>query len=175
MKIYIGSDHAGLELKGELIPFIQGLGYDTEDKGAFSFDPQDDYPDFIKPVAEAVAKDSNAKGIVIGKSGQGEAMCANRIKGVRAAVFYGPPFQWKELSWLKWFSINSAAGNMQSSEFATLQNLVKLSREHNNANVLSLAGGFIDFSIVQRIVKLWLETPFTNEERHVRRLKKLDA
>ena len=145
MKIYIGSDLAGFELKGRLIPFLKELGHEVEDKGAFALDPQDDYPDFIKPVAEAVSKDPEAKGIVIGKSGQGEAMCANRYKGVRTAVWYGSDDE-----------------------------LLKLSREHNDANVLSLAAGFIDQDELFEGVKLWLETPFSGDERHVRRIAKLD-
>ena len=146
MKIYVGSDHAGFELKGKLIEFLKGLGHEVEDKGPSSFNKDDDYPDFVKQVAEAVAQDPNAKGIVIGKSGQGEAMCANRVKGARAAVWYG--------------------GNME---------IVKLSREHNDANILSLAAGFISEEEAKNAVRLWLETSFTNEERHIRRLTKLDA
>ena len=145
MKIFIGSDHAGFELKGKLVPFLKELGHEVEDKGPLQYDQNDDYPDFIKPVAAAVAGDNSAKGIVLGKSGQGEAMCANRVMGVRAAVFYGG-----------------------SAE------LVKLSREHNDANVLSLAAGFLNEEEAKSALKLWLETPFPNEERHVRRIKKLD-
>ncbi len=90
MKIYIGSDHAGFEIKEKLKAYLGelGLGYKVEDKGAFSYDTDDDYPDFIRPVAEAVAKDLNSRGIILGGSGQGEAMCANRVPGARAAVFY---------------------------------------------------------------------------------------
>lgn len=145
MKIYLGADHAGFELKEKLMPFLKKLGYEVEDKGAFKYDKNDDYPDFIKPVAEAVAKDSNAKGIIMGKSGQGEAMCANRTKGARAAVFYGGPGE-----------------------------IIRLSREHNDANILALAGGFVGEQIAKESVKAWLEIPFVGEERHVRRLKKLD-
>src|SRR3989344_1840799 len=89
MRIFIGSDHAGFELKVKLIPFLKELGHEVEDKGALEYNKDDDYPDFIKPVAEEISKDSNARGIVIGKSGQGEAMCVNRVKGVRAVVYYG--------------------------------------------------------------------------------------
>ncbi|MEK7147937.1 MAG: RpiB/LacA/LacB family sugar-phosphate isomerase [Patescibacteria group bacterium] len=144
MKIFIGSDHAGFELKGKLIPFLKDLGHEVEDKGAFEYNKDDDYPDFIKPIAEAVSNDKNTKGIVIGNSGQGEAICANRIKGVRAAVYYG--------------------GNLE---------VIKLSREHNDANVLSLGAGFLGEESFEAI-KMWLETPFSGEERHVRRLAKLD-
>ncbi|KKU14915.1 ribose-5-phosphate isomerase [Candidatus Wolfebacteria bacterium RIFCSPLOWO2_01_FULL_45_19] len=146
MMIYIGSDHAGFEMKEELKKYLSGLGHQVEDKGAFSRDPADDYPDFIFLVAKAVAADKNSRGLVMGKSGQGEAMTANRVKGVRAAVWYG--------------------GNAE---------LLKLSREHNDANVLSLAAGFVSIEEAKEAVELWLNTPFSNEERHVRRIKKLDA
>ena len=92
MKIYIGTDHAGFELKNKLKDYLSnlGLGYEVIDKGAFSFDADDDYPDFIRPVAEAVASEEGSFGIILGGSGFGEAICANRVKGARAVVFYGP-------------------------------------------------------------------------------------
>lgn len=145
MKIFIGSDHAGFELKQKLIPFVGSLGYEVVDKGAFSFDAQDDYPDFIIPVAEAVAKDSNSRGIILGGSGQGEAIAANHVKGIRAAVFYGGPLD-----------------------------IVELSREHNDANVLSLGARFVAEGEAETAVKFWLETPFSEDKRHARRIKKID-
>ena len=149
MKIYIGSDHAGFEMKGKLKAFLVDLSYEVEDKGAFRLDTEDDYPDFVQPVAEAVAKDnleaqllSNSSfGIILGGSGQGEAMCANRVKGVRSAVYYGG-----------------------------LLEIPKLAREHNNANILSLGARFISQEEAEQVVKIFLETPFSNEERHVRRI-----
>ena len=147
MKIYIGSDHAGFELKEKLIPFLKELGHEVEDRGAFSYDPQDDYPDFVAPIALAITSDpERSRGIVIGKSGQGEAMCANRRKGVRAAIWYG--------------------GNMET---------IKLSREHNDANILSLGAGLVGEEMALEAVKLWLETPFSGDGRHIRRIEKLDA
>jgi ribose 5-phosphate isomerase B len=145
MKIFIASDHAGFELKGTLIPYLQELGCVVEDKGPFAYDAVDDYPDFIKLVAEVVDKGGKVRGVIIGKSGQGEAMQANRFKGVRAAVYYG--------------------GNME---------IVKLSREHNDSNILSLAAGFVSEEEAKSAIKLWLETPFSEEARHVRRINKLD-
>jgi ribose 5-phosphate isomerase B len=145
MKIYIGSDHAGFGLKEKIKNFLYELGHEVEDKGPSSYNPSDDYPDFVRPVAEAVARDGEARGIVIGKSGQGEAMCANRERGIRAAVYYG--------------------SNVE---------IVKLSREHNDSNVLSLAAGFISADEAMNVVKLWLSTPFSEEERHIRRIAKLD-
>lgn len=148
MKIYIGSDHAGLELKEKLIPFLTELGHEVENKGAFSYDPQDDYPDFVKPVAEAVSADPEARGIVLGGSGQGEAICANRFKGVRAFEYYAP-----------------SRGEV---------NIVEDSRSHNNSNVISLGARFLSEDEAKEAVKLWLETPFSGDERHVRRIEKID-
>ena len=144
-KIYIGADHAGFELKEKLIPFIKGLGFEIVDKGAFALDLLDDYPDFIALVAKAIAADDSAFGIVIGGSGQGEAIVANRFKGVRAAVYYG--------------------GNPE---------IVKISREHNDSNALAIGARFASAAEAKRAVALWLATPFSNEERHVRRLNKID-
>ena len=144
MKIYIGADHAGFEMKEMLKKYLVGLKYEVEDKGAFKYQPEDDYPDFILPVARAVAADPESRGIVIGGSGEGEAMCANRVKGARAAVFYGGNFE-----------------------------IIELSRKHNNANILSLGARFIDDEIAKKAVELWLKTPFEGG-RHDARLKKLD-
>jgi ribose 5-phosphate isomerase B len=144
--IYIGSDHAGYELKEKLKIFIKELGYEIEDKGAFILDNEDDYPDFIKPVAEAVALDKNNKGIILGGSGQGEAICANKVKGIRASVYYGH-----------------------------LLEMIKVTREHNNANVLSLGARFITDESAKEAVKVFLETEFKNGERHVRRINKLES
>ncbi len=141
MKIYIGADHAGFELKEGLKPYLEELGHEVVDKGAHALDAKDDYPDYIDPVAAAVSTEPLSFGIVIGGSGQGEAMASNRIKGVRAAVYYG--------------------GN---------EEIIKLSREHNNANVLSLGARFMDLAEAKKAVKLWLETKFSEDERHIRRL-----
>ncbi len=145
MKIYIGTDHAGFELKESLIPFLRELGHTVEDKGAHSYEALDDYPDFIRPVAEAVAGDSESRGIILGGSGQGEAMCANRVTGVRAAVYYGGPFD-----------------------------IAVLSREHNDANILSLGARFVDEDEAKEVVRIWLATPFGGEVKHARRIAKLD-
>lgn len=145
MKIFIGTDHAGFEIKEHLVPFLKSLGHEVEDLGAHTLEPLDDYPDYIKPVALAVAEHDGSKGIILGGTGQGEAMCANRVPGIRAAVYYGGPFD-----------------------------VVLLSREHNDANILSLGARFIDTDEAEGVVKVWLETKFSGDERHVRRLKKLD-
>lgn len=145
MKIYLATDHAGFELKEYLKKHLVMLEYDVEDCGAFVNDPQDDYPDFIEIAALKVAQTPTAKGIVIGGSGQGEAMAANKVKGIRAAVYYG--------------------GN---------EELVKLSREHNDANILSLGARFLSQEEALDVVKLWIKTPFSQDERHKRRIEKLD-
>ena len=145
MKIYIGSDHAGFELKGKLIEFIKSLNIEVIDKGAFSLEPTDDYPDFIVPVAEAVAKDSESLGIILGGSGEGEQISANKIDGVRAIEYYG--------------------GNLE---------IVKLGREHNDANILSLGARFVSDEEAKGAVKIFIETPFSNDERHIRRIDKID-
>lgn len=147
MKIYIGSDHAGYDLKEKLLQFLIDLGYEVTDEGPFSFDPEDDYPDHVSEVAKEVANGGGEiKGIVLGGSGQGEAIVANRFKGVRAVVYYG-----------------GAGGT-----------IVRLSREHNDANVLSIGARFVSEEEAKQAVKMWLETEFSGEERHKRRIAKLD-
>ena len=146
MNIYIGSDHAGFGLKEELCAYISSLGHLVIDKGPYELNASDDYPDYIFPVAEAVAGDEGSLGIVLGYSGQGEAMCANRVRGVRAALYAG--------------------GDTE---------IVLLAREHNNANVLSLGSRFVTSISAKEAVRLFLETEFTREERHVRRITKLDT
>lgn len=153
MKIYVGSDHAGFELKTALIPYLKSLGHEVEDKGAYEYNEGDDYPDFIIPVAEEVQKDPDGvRGIIFGGSGQGEAICANRFKGVRAAVYYGPA--------------NSLVGESES--------IIELSREHNDSNILSFGARFINEEEMLHAVSLWLSTPFSGDERHKRRLDKIN-
>ena len=144
MKIYIAADHAGFNLKNYLKKQLLADRYDIEDCGAFDFDPLDDYPDFIIPAAEKVANQSNSRGIIIGGSGQGEAMAANRIQGVRAAVYYDGPID-----------------------------IVKLSRLHNNANILSLGARFLSVERATEILNIWLAEKFEGE-RHENRINKLD-
>ncbi len=161
MKIYIGTDHAGFELKEKLKPFLESLGHEVEDKGALTFNADDDYPDFIRPVAEAVASDQNSKGIILGGSGQGEAITANRITGVRAAVFYGP---------ITPVGAVDVSGRASEDMFE----IVKLSRLHNNANILSIGFRFASEDDIKKAIEIWLSTDFRGEERHVRRIIKID-
>jgi len=146
-KIFIGTDHAGFELKEKIKKYLLEIGMEIEDEGAHSLDPKDDYPDFIVPVAKKVAEDpDNNKGIIFGASGQGEAIVANKFKGIRAAVYYGNDMK-----------------------------IVKLSRTHNNSNILSLGARFLTKDEAIEAVKVWLETDFSNEGRHSRRINKIKS
>lgn len=145
MKIYIGSDHAGFEMKNGLVPFLKEGGFDVFDCGPREYVHDDDYPDYVSIVARNVSQDPFSKGIVIGWSGQGEAMVANRFPNVHCAVFYGGS-----------------------------KHVLTLSREHNDANILSLGANFITTQEAKQSVELWLNTKFSGEERHVRRIKKIE-
>lgn len=152
--IYLASDHAGFELKEKLKSYLIKSGFETKDFGAFKYDKEDDYPDFVIPAIMALEKDlkndTNSKAVIFGYSGEGEAICANRFKNIRAVVFYG--------------------GN---------EKIIKLSREHNNSNVLSLGAGFLSEEEAKNAVNIWLKIIFPspndpNPLRHKRRLEKLD-
>jgi len=142
MKVYLGTDHAGFELKEQIKSFLQEQRYEVEDCGAFTFDKTDDYPDFIAKAAINVSKNPNSKGIVFGKSGAGECIVANKIKGMRAILGFN-------------------------------KKNVELSRLHNDSNVLSLGSAFVNVALAKELVKLFLETPFSGEERHKRRIEKI--
>lgn len=161
MKIHIGADHAGFELKGELIKHLEGKGYEVVDHGANEYDEEDDYPDFVKPTVEAVVEGLNkeeiVRGIVIGGSGQGEAICANRYVGIRATVFNG---QYEPVN--------------ESGDLRDVPNEIVISRTHNDSNVLSLGARFLSVQDAVEAVDLWLETAFSEDERHLRRIRKID-
>lgn len=158
--ILIAADHAGFELKQELIPFLRDMGYETKDFGAHEFDAGDDYPDFIAPLAREISESGGTKiGIMIGGSGQGEAIVANRFRHVRAMVFNGQ------------FKPGDAA---QAGHERHVPLEVKTAREHNDANVLSLGARFLSSSEANAAVKTFLTIPFSEDERHIRRLKKID-
>jgi ribose 5-phosphate isomerase B len=160
-KILLASDHAGFELKEEIQKYLLGLGYSVEDMGALYYEPIDDYPDFIRPLAERISKDSNTLGIIFGGSGQGEAMVANRIPGVRAIVFYGPRSTIAEVD---------VHGQLGHNAFE----IVTLGRLHNDANVLSIGARFVTEHDAKEAVKLFLATEHIPDERHDRRIKKID-
>lgn len=145
MIIHFASDHAGFEMKNSLMTFVKDeLGLEVKDYGAYEYNEEDDFNDFVVPATKVIAG-SEDRAIILGGSGQGEAMAANRVKGIRAAVYYG--------------------GN---------EEIITLSREHNDSNVLSLGARFLSIEEAKSAVRLWLQTPFSQDKRHVRRVGKLD-
>lgn len=144
--IYLASDHAGFELKNALCRHLAASGREVEDMGPNAYDPEDDYPDFILPAAEAVAANPGSLGVVLGGSGQGEALAANKVMGVRAALYYGGP-----------------------------KDIVSLSRTHNLSNILSLGARFLSEAEAIEVLELWLRTPLDTEDRHLRRIGKVRA
>lgn len=142
MKIHIGSDHAGLEFKAVIIAHLKKSGHVVTDHGPHEFDSQDDYPVFCIPTALATASDPSSFGIVLGGSGNGEQIAANKVKGVRAALVW---------------SLETA----------------KLAREHNNANVISIGQRMHDQAFCLDLVDTFLATPFSADERHVRRINQI--
>ena len=142
MKIAIGSDHAGFELKEEVKKILKEKGYEYTDLGAESIDPKDDYPEYGKKVAEAVASGKYDRGIAICGTGIGISIAANKVHGIRAAVSY-------------------------NTEMA------KISRLHNDANVLALGGRVKTDEPISDILSVWLETPFSGDERHERRINQI--
>ena len=143
-KIFLGADHAGFELKEEIKNFLAKQCYEVEDMGAYSYNENDNYPEFVCKAAKKVSENPGSKGIIFGGSGQGEAIAANKVKGIRAALFYG--------------------NNMD---------IVTLSRAHNDANILSLGARFLNKKEATEAVRLWLSTEFSKEERHNRRIKQI--
>jgi len=139
VRVYLGSDHAGLELKTALIGWLGEAGHEAVDCGPVSYDPQDDYPVYVMRAAEGVIGDPGSLGIVIGGSGNGEQIAANKVPGIRAA-----------LAW--------------TTETA------QLARQHNDANVLSLGARMYPLDDAVGFVKVFIETPFSGEARHARRL-----
>lgn len=142
--IVLATDHAGFELKEHVKKFLLEKGFEIKDFGALGYDTLDDYPDFIIPASKFVSE-NKLIGIIFGGSGQGEAIAANRIKGIRAVVFYNGP-----------------------------DDIIKLSRMHNNANILSIGARFVDNQRAEEIINLWLSTTF-EEGRHQKRINKLDS
>lgn len=145
MKIFIASDHAGFEMKEALKAWLSESGHEVRDFGANAYDKDDDYPDFIVPLALALGEPTNAIAVLVGMSGQGEAIAANRHTGVRAIVY-----------------------NQDNPEVA------KLAREHNDANAISIGTKFISLEEAKKGIDIFLKTQFSKEERHVRRIGKLN-
>jgi ribose 5-phosphate isomerase B len=146
MKIFFASDHAGFALKEVLKSFVTELDHEAVDCGAHTLDEGDDYPDFVSLAAQKLSQDETARAIILGASGEGEAIVANRFNGIRAIVYYG--------------------GN---------RDIITLSRQDNDANTLSLGARFISEVEAKEAVRLWLSTAFSGDERHVRRIKKIDS
>ena len=145
MILYLGTDHAGFELKERVKPYLESLGHTVVDKGAYSYQAEDDYPDYIAPVARIISENPNdARAIIFGRTGQAEAMLANRFPHVRAALYYGDTLD-----------------------------VVRLSRAHNDANVLSIGAQFVSFDAIQAVLQLWLTTPYESG-RHDARLQKIE-
>ena len=145
MIIYLATDHRGFKLKEKIKKWLKRWNYQYEDMGAFSLDENDDYPDFISKAAERVSKNpGNDKGIILGSSGQGEAIVANKYPGVRAVVYYGEA-----------------------------KKVIKLTREHNDANILSLGVSFLREKEAKKTIEDWLKTEFSGALRHKRRINKI--
>jgi ribose 5-phosphate isomerase B len=142
MRVYLGSDHAGFELKKRLLARLVELGHHPVDCGPAAYEPEDDYPPYVLLAATRTAAEPGSLGIVIGGSGNGEAIAANKVPGVRCALAF-------------------------SEETA------RLGREHNDANVVSLSARMYDAADAVRYAEIFLSTPFSGEERHVRRLQQL--
>ena len=142
--IYLGADHRGYNLKEEIKKFLTENGQSFEDMGNLKYNPNDDYTDYAKLVAEKVSQNPEMdKGILICGSGVGVDITANKFKGVRSAL----------------------ADDVQTA---------KQSREHDDTNVLSLPSDEVDFALAQKIVSVWLSTPFSNGEKYKRRIDKIE-
>ena len=139
MQVHIGGDHAAFELHQELLSFLEAEGHEVVDHGPFEYDAVDDYPAFVLRAAEGVAANPGSRGIVLGGSGNGEQMAANKVEGIRAALCY-------------------------------TTELAQLAREHNDAQVISIGGRMQSVEEAKEMVRVFLGTDFTGEERHQRRI-----
>lgn len=153
IKIILASDHAGFDLKNIIKIWLEGEGYAVLDVGAHTLVPEDDYPIYMSSASLKVAADMSGatKAILFGGSGQGEAIVANRFPGVRAAVWYGDVEAKADLD------------------------IIKLSRQHNDANVLSIGARFVNEEQTKNTITKWLNTPFSNDEKHERRNQLIDS
>ena len=146
-KIHLGTDHAGFELKESVKTWLAVEGYSVIDHGAKTLDPLDDFSDFVTLAVKALAKNpKNAKALIFGGSGHGEAMMANRFKKIRAAVYYGGD-----------------------------EEIITLSRHHNDANVLSIGARFVNTDLAKKVIWDWLHTEPLTDKKYQRRNKELDT
>ena len=144
MRVHLGSDHAGFELKSHLSDRLRKLGYDVVDHGPVEYDPVDDYPPYVMRAAMAAVNDPGSLGVVIGGSGNGEQIAANKVRGVRAAL------AWND-------------------------DTAKLSREHNDANVVSIGARQHSVDAATELVEAFLAEPFSGDPRHQRRIDQMSA
>ncbi|KGN40316.1 ribose-5-phosphate isomerase [Knoellia aerolata] len=144
MRVHIGGDHAAYELHQELVAFLESEGHEVTDHGPFGLDPLDDYPVFVLRAAEGVAADPGSFGVVLGGSGNGEQMAANKVAGVRAALCYD-------------------------------DELARLAREHNDAQVISIGARMSTADEARSMVRTFLGTAFSGDERHQRRIDMVTA
>ena len=144
MRVHVGGDHAAFELQQHLVTWLAEQGHEVIDHGPTELDPQDDYPVYVLRAAVAVRDDPGSLGIVLGGSGNGEQMAANKVEGIRAAL-------------------------------CSTVELARLSREHNDAQVLSIGGRFTAPELAEEMVATFLGTPFTGEARHQRRIDMVRA
>jgi len=144
VRVYLGSDHAGFELKARLAEWLAQAGHEPVDCGPSSYQPDDDYPVYVMRAATSVVADPGSLGIVIGGSGNGEQIASNKVRGVRAA-----------LAWT--------------------EDTARLARQHNNANVLSLGAREYPDEDAVDFARVFVETPFSGEPRHARRLEMIAA
>jgi ribose 5-phosphate isomerase B len=142
-RVYLGTDHAGYEAKERLKATLAADGHEVTDCGAHEYDAEDDYPAFCLEAARRAVAEGGV-GVVLGGSGNGEQIAANKVPGVRAALCWS-------------------------------RDIARLAREHNDANVCSLPGRFVSEEEAVEIVRVFLATPFSGEERHVRRLGQISA
>ena len=138
-RVHIGGDHAAFELLGELVAFLEGQGHEVNNHGPHEYDAADDYPVFVLRAAEAVAADPGSFGVVLGGSGNGDQMAANKVRGIRAALCYD-------------------------------DELARLAREHNDAQVISIGARTTDVESARSMVRTFVGTPFSEDPRHVRRI-----
>ena len=144
MRVYIASDHGGYEYKEALKKYLKDKEYDVEDMGNSHLDPKDDYTDFVFSLAVKVSKEKGSFGIVLGRSGNGEQIAANKVKGIRAAICLN-------------------------------ERMAEKARDSNDANILSLGADYIDLETAKKVAETFLKTPFSNAEKHARRLNKIQS
>lgn len=161
MKIALTTDHAGFESLKWLQNQLSQLGHECVNYGPSSFEIADDYPAFMLAAAHAVAAQECEVGVILGGSGQGEAITANRLKGVRCALYYGP-------------AQAVTAVDAEGHQAEDGNEILRLARQHNNANMLSLAARFLSQEQMLTAVGIWLETSFSGLERHARRIQQID-